>query len=358
MLRCDGRNAGANCKVLVDGRILLVLSAAVITEADVEMMAEACGRLREPVGDYLIADYLTNLMATVIDFQLQTAVVERALEHFATGVRPSLTGLDDLADLVERWPADQAGNTALAHYLWGYDLWTRAQMLRDIADYFASIGVTDQDALKGWAASATFEQDFKGRVRGLGPAVFQWLVMRQGVDTVKPDVHVRRFAVRVLGRPLGDTDVVTVIEAAARRLARLAHRLDWAIWEIGRAETARDAGATPRRPSERNEPSIAVGRHNDHDHRTFVDNDTGYVAWLIDHPSGYVLNHEHHPSPAYLVLHRADCRSIAPRDAGDTRTWTSAYPKTCAATWAALIGWAEANTGQPPSPCRICRPDG
>lgn len=32
-------------------------------------MTEACRRLPEPEGDYLVDDYLTNLMATVLDFQ-------------------------------------------------------------------------------------------------------------------------------------------------------------------------------------------------------------------------------------------------------------------------------------------------
>jgi hypothetical protein len=37
-----------------------------------------------------------------------------------------------------------------------------------------------------------------GTSRGLGIAVYHWLIMRQGVDTVKPDVHVRRFAEGVI----------------------------------------------------------------------------------------------------------------------------------------------------------------
>jgi len=333
----------------------LLRSETVINQEDIERMVEACRQLPEPVGNYLVEDYLTNLMATVIDFQLQTAAVERALEHFTIRVRPSLAGLDDLVDLLERWPADQAGSTALARHLWGYDLWTRAQMLRSLVGYFASIGVTDQHALKRWATTATFERDFKGRVHGLGPAVFQWLVMRQGVDTVKPDVHVHRFADRVVGRPLSDADVVTVIEAAARRLGRPAHRLDWAIWEAGRAATSDgDADLAQRlRPSM---IVVPVGGDEGCAVCTFVDDDAGYVAWLAAHLTGYVLNHERSPSTRYLVLHRADCRTVAPRDGGDTRTWTSAYPKTCAVTSAALNDWAEVNAGRHPSPCRICQP--
>src|SRR5437868_10434 len=82
------------------------------------------------------------------------------------------------------------------------------QLPRGLVAFFDSIGVRDAEALKRWATSAQFKRDFEGRVRGLGPAVFQWLVMRQGVDTVKPDVHVHRFAEAAVGRPLNDADTV------------------------------------------------------------------------------------------------------------------------------------------------------
>src|SRR3977135_3230575 len=120
-------------------------------------MTRACRQLPEPVGDYLVDDYLSNLVATVIDFQTHTTAVERALEHFATRVRPTLDGIDDLVELMARWPDDQAGNTALAQHLWSYDMWTRAQMLRDLVTFFASIGVTDQTSLLRWATDASFD---------------------------------------------------------------------------------------------------------------------------------------------------------------------------------------------------------
>ena len=55
--------------------------------------------------------------------------------------------------------------------------------------------------------------------------------MRQGVDTVKPDVHVRRFAESAVGRPLGDSEVIEVVSRAAKRLGIKAYELDWRIWE-------------------------------------------------------------------------------------------------------------------------------
>jgi hypothetical protein len=155
---------------------------------------------------YLEEDFVMNLLETVLDYMLQTEVVVKVLERFRENRWNAVRTLDDLEQLMARFPEDQAGNTALAQHLWGYNLWTRAQQLRDLARYFRSIGITDQERLEQWALTSTFKNDFEGRVKGLGPAVYQWLVMRQGVDTVKPDVHVRRFAEAAVGRKLNDQE--------------------------------------------------------------------------------------------------------------------------------------------------------
>ena len=84
------------------------------------------------------------------------------------------------------------------------------------------------------ARTSTFKQDFEGRVKGLDPAVYQSLVMRQGVDTVKTDVHVRRSRgdarpqAQRPGRDRADDD-----EGAAR-LGIKPVELDWRIWEASR----------------------------------------------------------------------------------------------------------------------------
>jgi hypothetical protein len=59
--------------------------------------------------------------------------------------------------------------------------------------------------------------------------------MRQGVDTVKPDVHVRRFAEAAVGRKLNDQDVIELTTKAAARIGIKAFELDWRIWEAARA---------------------------------------------------------------------------------------------------------------------------
>ena len=100
--------------------------------------------------------------------------------------------------------------------------------------FFRRAGVVDQHSLKAWAERSDFKRDFDGKVKGLGIAVYHWLVMRQGVDTVKPDVHVRRLAEGAVGRSLSDHDVIEVVTKAAHQLGKKAYELDWAIWEAAR----------------------------------------------------------------------------------------------------------------------------
>ncbi len=205
-----------------------------VSEQDVEKLAAAARVLPPNANVYLEEDFVMNLLETVLDYMLQTEVVVRALERFRENRWSEVRTLDDLERLMARFPDDQAGNTALAQYLWGYNFWTRAQQLRDLARYFGSIGVDNQERLKRWALTSTFKKDFERRVKGLGPAVYQWLVMRQGVDTVKPDVHVRRFAEAAVGRKLNDQDVIELMTRAAARIGIKAFELDWRIWEAAR----------------------------------------------------------------------------------------------------------------------------
>jgi hypothetical protein len=205
-----------------------------ISEADVEKLASAARLLPPNTSTYLEEDFVMNLLETVLDYMLQTEIVVRALQRFRENRWNDARTLDDLERVMARFPEDQPGNTALAQYLWGYNFWTRAQQLRDLVRYFRSIGVVDQEQLRQWALRSTFKTDFEGRVKGLGPAVYQWLVMRQGVDTVKPDVHVRRFAEAAVGRKLNDQDVIELTTRAAAHIGIKAFELDWRIWEAAR----------------------------------------------------------------------------------------------------------------------------
>jgi hypothetical protein len=65
------------------------------------------------------------------------------------------------------------------------------------ADVFANIDAEhDLDRLQQWARDAdptTYSEDPFGRITGVGLRTFQYLRMIAGIDTVKPDIQVRRF---------------------------------------------------------------------------------------------------------------------------------------------------------------------
>ena len=75
---------------------------------------------------------------------------------------------------------------------------------------------------------------------------YQWLVMRQGVDTVKPDVHVRKFAEAASAGSSATPTSFEVVTRAAQLLGIKAYELALRIWEASRvgASLSRCAGLT------------------------------------------------------------------------------------------------------------------
>ncbi|HYH85533.1 MAG TPA: hypothetical protein VEX60_08620 [Pyrinomonadaceae bacterium] len=137
----------------------------------------------------------------------------------------------DIANFLAKYPNTKEGNVAAAQYLWGYKYWTRLQQLRELLAYFDSVGVTDQESLRRWAKESDFDRDFRGKIKGLAFAIYKWLVMRQGVPTIKPDSNVRKFLTGITKRTLSDRESVDVLERVAKDLGIPANELDWSIWD-------------------------------------------------------------------------------------------------------------------------------
>jgi 3-methyladenine DNA glycosylase/8-oxoguanine DNA glycosylase len=205
-----------------------------LTPSELDALEEACGKVPLTSSVYLTDDPVMALVETVVDYQMQTVAVERALRHFVEERSHQLRTVDDLRACLDGFPDTPEGNVDLAQHLWGYRLWTRAQQLRGLVAYFQRQGVATIDELKTWARESEFK-DFEGKVKGLGPAVYRWLIMRLGVQTVKPDVHVLRFVSRAIGRPVREGEAVAGLEAIASRLGVKAAILDWSIWEHERS---------------------------------------------------------------------------------------------------------------------------
>ncbi len=239
--RLGGRDGGGNCFLalapatggLAPRPWAPMAAAAAGAEADVGLLVEACRSLPVRRWGYEEHDYITNVLLTVLDLMMRNAAVERSIRYYREHRWHEVRTLDDLEALLGRHADDREGNRQVARYLWGNDHWTRAGWLRGLATFLATENLRTQEQLRLWAHRSDYKKDFAGRVPYLGPAAYNWLAMRLGVDTVKPDVHVRRFAEDAIGHSLTDAELVRTVTAAARALGRSPRELDAAIWERG-----------------------------------------------------------------------------------------------------------------------------
>jgi hypothetical protein len=205
----------------------------VVTEAELGRLTEACRPLSVRPYEYEEHDYMTNVLLTVLDLQMHNVTVERSIQHYRHYRWHEIRTLDDLEDLLARCPGDQEGNRQVAQYLWGNNHWERVRRLRGLVPFLAEQSLRTQDDLRAWAQRGSYRTDFAGKVPYLGAAAYHWLLMRLGVETVKPDVHVRRFVEAVIGHAATDDELVRAVTEAARRLDWSPRELDAAIWEQG-----------------------------------------------------------------------------------------------------------------------------
>ena len=87
----------------------------------------------------------------------------------------------------------------------------------------------------------------------------------------------------------------------------------------------------------------------------FRDDDAGYLRWILDNPSGLVLNSRRTPTPDYLVLHKATCGSISTTSGN---TFMGSYMKICAHDESDLERWAHNAVMGVIRPCGLCSPRG
>lgn len=207
-----------------------------ITDSEYQILVNKCKKLPPTVGKTVIYDYVENLLYTVLDFNRRGVVVEKAVNHYRSNVREQ-DGIKDhesLKHFLARYPNDREGNRQAAQYLWGNNFWGRIELLRRFMQYFEDQGVTNQVQLEKWTKNANFNRDFKGRVFGADIAIFKWLTMRVGVETIKPDIWIHSFIKETIGRNLSNEEAIEVLENIASEIGMKSSKLDLAIWEYMR----------------------------------------------------------------------------------------------------------------------------
>ncbi|MGI8566321.1 MAG: hypothetical protein ACR2LZ_07555 [Pyrinomonadaceae bacterium] len=202
-----------------------------VTEIEYQQILDACHALPRTINNYLENDFIMNLFSTVLDYQMVRTTLANAESHYKENHWHKIRTRDDLANFLAKYPNTKEGNVAAAQYLWGYKYWTRLQQLRGLLVYFDSVGVTDQEGLRRWANESDFDRDFRGKIKGLSFAIYKWLVMRQGIPSVKADSNVRKFLTGITKHTLSDREAVDVLERVAKDLGIPANELDWSIWD-------------------------------------------------------------------------------------------------------------------------------
>lgn len=203
-----------------------------ITLDEYNLILQKCKEIPPAQGMYLIDDYIENLMLTVLDFQMHNVAVYKSIKHYRDNRFNEIRTINDLKRLLSKYADNKEGNTAVAQYLWENRHWTRVSLLRKLIAYFESISVTSQETLRQWAENSDFERDFKGKIPGMGYAIYQWLVMRQGIETIKPDTHLIDFLKSIIHHSFTEKELAAVLEKVAEELGLKAYELDWGIWEL------------------------------------------------------------------------------------------------------------------------------
>jgi hypothetical protein len=200
-----------------------------VTGDEYRAIRAACEVLPPPQGTYHRNDYVMNLLLTVLDYQNKRPTIENAIAHFKEVHGEAIRNHQSLREFLNAHPDDREA----AKELWGNNHWRRLAELRGLVRFFEGLPepVADHDSLRRWAEKSEFDRDFKGKVKGLGLAIYKWLTMRVGVNTVKPDVHVHGFLQVAVKRKLSDKEAIAVLERVAGEINRKAYELDWSIFE-------------------------------------------------------------------------------------------------------------------------------
>ena len=206
-----------------------------VNKKEYKMLRRACKRLKDG-PDYRMYHYALILINTVLDFQNRVEVVGKAQKYYMKNI--GYESHRDMKREVERFPDTKKGNKKLAKRLWSTKMWTRAEFLRMLIREFGNRGIRDRKSLKRWLRKADFERDVQGQFRtehhSVGPAIFHWICLRCGIDTVKPDTHILKFVSVCIGRRSDAKEAVEALTRIAGEQGRKARLLDSAIWHFQR----------------------------------------------------------------------------------------------------------------------------
>jgi hypothetical protein len=203
--------------------------------SDVETLAsvlvERYGDVR-PLASYGWPTPPLNVIDCVLSLNrhYDTFVVPRVRRFEARN--PQIVELEHLRTLIGRY----SNPFIFSVHELDYRDQSRAETLKGVVLYLIGAecqfeGLTEYDRLHQWANSVCPTDSVTVGVRGFGLAGFQYLRMLFGVQTTKPDRHIKHFVSDVIGHTVSDRKALLLLEEAAE-LAELNLRdVDNLIWQ-------------------------------------------------------------------------------------------------------------------------------
>ena len=208
-----------------------------ISEPDIAALAAKIEREIVPQGVVAeaSADYGYNTTVAVIDCVLSLRrkydefVVPR-LEAFQRN-HPQVRSIVQLAELMDSYPTPLDFSIEELNYRDE----NRARILREVVQFVCTIvqkspTLPEEEVLKDWALQAELHECETLGIRGFKIAGFQYLRIRFGADTTKPDRHIIRFISDALNRRVSPYEALALLEAASKRLGHSVREVDSAIW--------------------------------------------------------------------------------------------------------------------------------
>lgn len=155
---------------------------------------------------------------------------------------PHVKTLQDLKDLINSMSEREFCKDVLSLNIRKTPFW-RYVMLSNLIEAFDTYrtenGFTDDwEAIQQWAKKVdakNLEKDIIGKIQGVGPATLQNLRLICGIDTVKPDVHVKE-ALKEIG--LGNE--IDVVELLSELTAYPSVELDQIFWHWDKNRSEKD----------------------------------------------------------------------------------------------------------------------
>ncbi|WP_265458596.1 hypothetical protein [Enterococcus sp. HY326] len=153
---------------------------------------------------------------------------------------PKINTLIGLIEIIDQETPKEIGRII------GYRDEKRIIEIRQVAVAFvekkSSASEDDLKSMKKWAEMSDFTdtEDSIFKVNGIGVATFQYLRILLGVNTCKPDVHIKNFILEVLKKEFSEEKAIRAIEKVSNKLGKDTRIVDNAIWKFMRSKDGFD----------------------------------------------------------------------------------------------------------------------